>query len=369
MKNLKKIDSLKKARELQIYIINWRNYFDNIVYRDLMRTLGDLFERKLLTSNEYDQWEHHLRNKLWSFVNRFQLPIDFEDDYFTSDMIYRKYQDKINKWERDIRKQSNIAWKALNEFVDFITPRLDKPLTIETPEIENTTLEGFKIHLIYLPNQQDKIENLMKTMEKALSLVVSGSQKFFPLLIKKKPLIKINTVKQPEGASGLYSGTGEITLTRYELGNRDPKDLAKTIAHEMGHMIYHEYISRKNQKNWSDFIYGNYKYLDLRKVYKDWSHVKTLNDKKIAEVDPILSLQLDSLMFRRDKIGQLISTKRLKEYLERGGDPMVTVPAKPISGYATVNADEAYAEAVSHMIIYPQAIFPEIKSFVKMISH
>jgi len=144
----------------------------------------------------------------------------------------------------------------------------------------------------------------------------------------------------------------------------DFRDVARSLAHEMGHHAYRVLLNSEGRKFWSEAVHGGNTTLDLREVLKKMNPEESFSDfdKRIQKEDPILSLQLDTLLYDptyRDL--DLLGSQSIRDYLGKGEDPIVRVPLKPITGYAAKNEDEAFAETVGMLVGYgSKAVLPEV---------
>jgi hypothetical protein len=60
--------------------------------------------------------------------------------------------------------------------------------------------------------------------------------------------------------------------------------------------------------------------------------------------------------------------KDLIEYLDTGGDPVISVHTKPISGYANKNPEEAFCEAIGLLVAFgPRTVDEQVQSWLKEI--
>jgi len=147
--------------------------------------------------------------------------------------------------------------------------------------------------------------------------------------------------------------------------------VARIMAHEMGHHIYYRYLTRAKKDLWSRFISGNYGELNLLDVANKLGKERIYDNKKIKSSDPILYLQLMGLydaVSTKMQMKSIFDGDGMKEAIESGALPeKVNVNSKPISGYASKNAEEAFCEALASLVVYgPNTVFEEVREVLRL---
>jgi hypothetical protein len=135
----------------------------------------------------------------------------------------------------------------------------------------------------------------------------------------------------------------------------------------MGHHLFQTVLKGEAQKAWSVLIKGGRAQVDLRDVMRLIKPGEDTSDfaDRIVREDPILALQLHTLMWDPSyaDLG-FPSLEKIRRYLDDGGDPIVIVPSKPITGYAAKNPEEAFCETLGIAVGYgPRTLLPAIKAW------
>jgi hypothetical protein len=346
MKNIPLLDNYDKVHEMREYINRWNRKFEDFVFNYLIKDMlkGMKYDKEI-TESDWEYWDNKLRSNIWDFVISFQLPIDFADEHYDKESRFYYYQKRIKSWERSIRDRARLAWKTLSDFVEWYELSQKKQINIEEPIIETFELNGIKIVLKRNNDYMPKNEYIQE-LAKAIQLVKIGAAKRLPILSKfYLPIfITLVTTQHSNDASAIYVND-HIELF-YVADSKE--GLAKVIAHEYGHGLYDKYLSDEKKNVWYQFMSGNYEDLDLREILKTHGSEKDFfENKKIKEEDPLLYLKLESLIYDpayKTQFSEILTMDDLREYLEKGNNPVLKVHGKPISGYAAKNNMEAFAK-------------------------
>ena len=148
----------------------------------------------------------------------------------------------------------------------------------------------------------------------------------------------------------------------------NPTRLTHILAHEMAHHLWN-IIGTAAQSFWSKMVSGDLGKLDLREVVKKYKTGWIFDNKEIKRKEPVVYNQLMGLEYGHfGKLSKVTTIEELQEYLDEGGAPVITVNAKPVSGYANKNTNEAFCEAVGQLVAYgPRTVPSEVVSWLKQI--
>ena len=286
-----------------------------------------------------------------------------------------KWHEKADPWAVRVRFKALKAWKYLTDLVrwaekDYLSAGGGKdPISVVTPEEETVTLEGFK--MVFRGYEESSYKDRLEALRQGLHAYRERAAKVLPILMQKQlPMIVEWTFNPMTGEeAGSYHGH-YINITPWAL-TTDISKFVEIAAHEMGHHLFHTVLTKERQDFWNTAIRGDYGPLDLREALKvlDTHHVDTL-DKELAEIDPILYLQLGTL--RADpsfKGHDLWNRDAIRKYVETpGNNPVFPVPQSPITGYAGKNSQEAFCEAVGRLVAYGPKVLPEmVKEWLRVV--
>lgn len=281
---------------------------------------------------------------------------------------------KVRLWEQRARSKARAAWKFLDALAAWITRDTlymgggGESIRLEMPDEEIINLEGFRVIMRGAAETKD-LDKDLGVLREGLRRYRDRAQKVLPLMLKLQAPIfmDMSWARDHGGAAGRYD-FGKIIMTPWT--THDPNEFVRTLAHEMGHHLYRVYLSGDMQRFWTAAIRGDYKDLDLREALATMERVgaSTYIDKQLMEADPILYLQLGTINNHHSYKGyDLWSQASIRDYLAKGENPIVRVPAHPITGYAGKNEEEAFCETIGMLVAYgPRAVLPEVRQWLRI---
>ena len=323
----------------------------------LLKTMGDVWE--------FTYGVASVPGNSLAFYREWNLK---NDNWWTDARILGRFLDDVKSWERRIRTKSRKTWKWLDEVARWtqqtgLNSGGGEAVKLNVPETRNLSLSGFRVQLrSYL--ESDTNRRMIRDLERGLALYKKRVAKILPHMLRATLPIVIDF----EGGHGSYAAQynyDHITMNIWG-ATGTPKEVTKVIAHEMGHHVWREFLSGQAQKAWEEFTRGATTNLNLRDVVKKWDGVRS---KEIERKDPILALQLETLLHDpRYSSLDLISVRSIKTYLEQGGDPIVKVTTRPITGYAGKSPEEAFCEALGMLVAYgPKTVLPSVRKMMEII--
>ena len=245
------------------------------------------------------------------------------------------------------------------------------PVRYPADDAKLQNMEGFSVELRGYDPSDDIYARTLGDFQRGLKHYKKRAQRVMPWLLKYKlPFVlhfAENRRLMSSGPAATYGGDH----INFNLGGMSgqPSDVAKVLAHEMGHHIYKSVLSGKMRDDWNNLVLGNYMDLDLRDVLKLRDKHGDGFEDNLERTHPILALQLMTLENDPSyKNLKLWSFDRIQKYVDRGENPILRVPAKPISGYAAKNPEEAFCEALGLLVGYgPRAVLPVYRGALKIL--
>ena len=266
-----------------------------------------------------------------------------------------RWREEGRKWASRVRRKARKTWDFYKDLAEWSQRSVGggRDLTVVVPDEEVVSLEGFRV--IFRGFAESPYQDKLPALKHGLKEYRKLAAKRVPILLKRQTPIFIEWTFEPTTSSdaGAYYLGGKIFVTPWTIGGG--KGFVKTMAHEMGHHIFKTYLSGAAKKAWTAFIRGDYKELDLREALAIMQRVgaRTVIDGELAEEDPILFLQMNTLIHdHRFKYMDLFGVESIQRHLNDGKDPMVAVPINPITGYAGKNPEEAFCEALGLFVAY-----------------
>lgn len=387
--NIDRVADVETAEEYRKALQRWHDLLGE--YGSQVRS--DL-EGRVRESREKDpgvaKWAQHFLDNMkpwWDFVYEVYGPRSVRDightrrskPWVTEEALLREIAEEGPKWSARIRRKAQLAWKYLKDVVAWTEKSPiyygagGDPVKLVTEVDETLRLEGFQVVFRGFDDAgRSDVNDDLATLKAALRRYRQRAAKVLPILLQRQlPLVVEWTWRSHTGgAAGMYE-YNHIVITPWGLSRGEPDKLVKTLAHEMGHHIYKHFLSDEMQTFWSLAVRGDYKDLDLRgalRVMEALGDAPSIIDKALAESDPILYLQLGTLMNDPTyKHWDLWSATAIREHLEAGKDAIVRVPAAPISGYAGKNPEEAFCEAVGLLVTYgPNRLPDKVLGWLKL---
>lgn len=377
MKNAKVVKSPEQAYKWASYMRKWREGYYELISERIPEIIRDLplQHPHLVTRDEAKKLEAHVRKEGWGLYIDSSVPIDQPNDYRSEEAQWHRYKSDLKTWEARVRRSARQAWKGLKYFIDYYKRVSKSDPVLDISQDEQVNLEGFQVLVKNYSDRSSYNEDYMERFKAGLKRYRERAQKVLPLLLRTQlPLVLDFKGGLDEG--GRYHKT--YIWVNASASEKNPGAMARILAHEMGHHIYQNYLSKSAVEFWQRAISGNYGDLDLRKVLSKYGDEKSFYDNQvIKQRDPILYLQIDGLfsdggnaahVFAPRSGKTIFSMDDLREYLEEGGKPVWRVHAKPITGYAHKNPEEAFCEALGMLVGYgPRAILPEVREWLRTI--
>jgi hypothetical protein len=397
MKNLKRAKNYEDAARIRLAVIKWKNHYDDIISQ-IRPAIEGLIRMDLgkepWEKKANDGWAKEYRDKqspIWSLQSDMgEFPMSTIEQVksgiarygyrgTSKEQLFAEYKKSFAKWDAKVKRHAREAWKWLLDLVAWTErPGMygggGEVLSVRYPkdDAEIQSMEGFSVQVRGFEDGKD--EKYMGEFQRGLKHYRQRAKQLMPWLLSHKiPFIlhfARNRRLMSNSAAATYSPKKLININIFGMHGQDG-DVAKVLAHEMGHHLYQSVMSKKMKDDWHGLIKGSETWLDLRDAVKemkpgesDWDF-----DHRIEKENPILSLQLATLYDDpRYKRLDLISMDQIKEYLDNGGDPKVRVPGKPISGYAAKNTEEAFCEALGLLVGHgPRALLPEIRAALQIL--
>ena len=234
-------------------------------------------------------------------------------------------------------------------------------------------IEGFRI--IFVEYRERSHKESFKKLVQALKIYKTNANKRFPLMVKTTVPIKVYfdyvaTKGAERGYLGRYSVEKQELYIWPDAFKENPRQLATTIAHEMGHHIWHRFLRSDQKKIWNALIKEDYsKKLDLKYVFDIMKkhNFEDVRDPKLLEKFPILGMQLaiwsgKNLTYATGYNGHTKGdfAVLLRDREKDGVETTITVPRSPVSIYGGLNPEEAFCEALGNFISSGNRSIPRI---------
>lgn len=273
------------------------------------------------------------------------------------------WAESVRKWANRVKAKAREAWRYLKDVSSWTE---SDPVKLVSPDEERLALEGFQVVFRGYDEAIPAVKEYLPAFKEALRHYRRQATKYLPLLLRRQLPMQIDwsfALTRGGDAAATYE-RDHIEVTPWAV-SRDVEGMVRTLAHEMGHHLWRIYLSEDMRKFWHAAVRGDYRELDLRdalRVMQAMGPNTTVIDDELARADPLLALQMQTLLDDPSyKHSDLFTVERIQTYLDRGEPPVVHVPASPISGYAGKNTEEAFCEAVGHLVAYgprrlPQAV-------------
>ena len=365
--NSGRITDYGMAQSWRGYVSKWSNDFDDYLYKYLLEDFKNLVWKKKVTESDGKYWDKLIREKTWPFVMEFSVPIVPADDYYSEEQRFAKFQSELPKWKSRVMSKARAAWKVLDDFVSWYSKSVGEgaDFEVDVPVRTKMDIEGFAVTLMGDESSKDA-DRRINLLSRGLKYYRSRANKVCPWLIRNQlPLVFDFKAGLDVGGEYKYS---YILLSAYQSGSAE--SVAHVLAHEMAHHRYKN-LGNGEREFWSKMLSGDLGNLDLREVVSKYPEDQWIfENKKIMKEDPLLYYQLDGLRYSYGVRGlRDVSTfKGIKEYLEKGGDPVIPVRKSPISSYANKNDEEAFCEALSYLVAFgPNSLPDDVLNWLRII--
>ncbi len=326
-------------------------------------------------------WTKRLRKSAWDLhIDLLSVPLERADDYYTKEARYHRFVSELDAWVARVQRHARALWKDLKEFVDQY-PQYNATATqpyVETLDQQNLSIEGFDVRIVGAGQGFHKKDtaHFLDVARQALKRYRATAKDKFPWLLRHTlPFVLHFDVTLDKG--GEYD-PHYITLYMSNLtSSREDMDpvsrLTHTIAHEMGHFVYKQYLGRSAREFWEQAVRQDYgPNLDLQYVLDKWperyDRLLMVDDVFLAKGDVDTYLQLNSLYYHPHYRYQIQNATKQDVINMMTEDRYLSVPKHPISGYASKSYEEAFCEAFGVWLAWgDRAVYPIVRSWLSVV--
>lgn len=254
--------------------------------------------------------------------------------------------------------QEYVKEKDTEQFQIFIN---NGNYLFEINEVQ-VQIQGFTC--VFVDAKEDQIHSAYDKIEKSLDMIVKIAKKHLPFLLKHKvplyfsfgktlfctPAEQTHTTVQFQ-VDGCYLPSRKIIEILY-LENAKPSVLCGTIAHELGHHIFRNYLSDKAKDFWYDIVNGITEDLTIRRVFgQSDNYVKTIKEayktpKTLSNYQSLRDKQIFIKKLEQDLDIDLsrVTTEQLHYLIYQNLDTPIRIHKNPMTVYANSNPEEAFCE-------------------------
>jgi len=401
MKAVRKAKNYDEAMKVRRAVLKWSNH-----YEDVIAQIRPEIDKLIATQQSWSpnpenlqvnvDWAKEFRDKqddIWD-LNRmvgdfpiYDIVIDIRDRYRrgpvpTKEEKFEKFKKDAVKWETSVKRKARLSWKWLESFIGWTERQGSyggggKPIPVRNPQDDPVIrdVHGFHTQMRGYDHGDESHRQELKDFEGGLAYYKQRANKVMPWLVKYKVPFILHFVKNPRlmksDAAATYSWVKSLVNVNIYGMAGNHKKVANVLAHEMGHHLWEVFLSKKMRDDWSALITGSETTLDLRKILAKAKPGETDIElgRRLKKEDPLLAIQLDTLLYNRRYANKgLFDVQSYREYLADGGDPIISVPGKPITGYASFSPQEAFCEALGMLVGYgPRALIPDIRAALKIL--
>jgi hypothetical protein len=368
LKNLPRVHDYKTAHQLRDAVRIYRNNFDHVFFERFLN--HDLKYAEGVSEGDAKWYDKKLRGPGWAFSTELSLPIGFVSEYHGEEELFANFEREYPKWKARVQRKAQDFWKAMKEFLVYYQSVHHQPgFDVEVPNVENTELEGFKLIMRGFKPGDEYHEEELGLLKAGLAHYRQRAAQTAPILLKKQlPVIVEFQTTIDKG--GEYNHNGIITFFASSIRSEGGvKWVGQVMAHEMGHHLWHSYLSTDAQHFWHATITGDYGDLDIRELIAKWPEGAWAFDmpRYLGDKDPILALQIQAYShdpsFRNGP-----ETKEEFQKLLDSGQTTIRVPKTPITGYANKSPEEAFCEAIGRLVSYgPGALHERVKFWLETV--
>lgn len=382
--NLKRLKNMDQATKLRKAAIKWAAYLEGLFRQirpeveGIARMYPDIYPGDI---------ESYARKQdpIWDFRYEVSDPPDLPKDHEykprwgeaesdAQQRVFNAYLEELVKWDKRTRRRAPAAWKWLEGFAAWANRGgyyggggAGAEWTVV--EKENAVLEGFRVQIINHNGSPEHVQAL-EQFKAALSTYRKRAERVYPWLLKYQLPLELNfgSERGSGGALATYE-RDHISVWSWHFVVK-PLSMAKTLAHEMGHFIYQQVLGADGKKFWDQAIKGDWGPLNLHEALAKLKPGEDLSgfDPGLEARDPVLALQLQTLMYSSEWSHIARSVGGLERKLAEGMDPIVIVPKTPITGYAGKNTEESFCEAFGMMVAYgPSTLLPMARYWLRVL--
>lgn len=357
MRNLPKVQSFEQANTLRQAFSTFRTRFHDLIFERFLN--HDLKHDHDLGSGRAEMADSLIRSAAWNFEIELQVPLDLwriSQGDETKEQAFRNYQRQAPKWEAALRRRAQAFWPKMRELLEFFGGE-SKSFQVDVPSQHTEGLEGFPCHIQgYRPQDADRME----IIKAGLRRYRENASSYLPILLTYQTPIDIDFVPNLE-KGGEYV---QDHVVLYATAATDPGEVARILAHEMGHHMWRA-LDQRVTESWSMTVRGDFGELNLQELVQNWPGDAWAFQfgKVLGSTDPILALQVEALSNDRS-FSELQRKEDFQQLIDQGRTTLV-VPKTPITGYANKNPEEAFCEAIAMLVGYgPRAVHERVRHWL-----
>jgi DNA topoisomerase-1 len=353
MKNLPRVHDYETAATLRKAFATYRENFN------------EFFFLHFLKNTEVSPAIRSILSKVgWDFYIELTLPLAQPNEYYSEAARFAEFKQEFKPWESRLRTRAQAFWRKLN---DILETRTDQRIVVKVPTKDRLVLEGFQADVVGYNPDDEFDRKALERFKEGLRIYKRHASQVLPILIKRQlPLVVDFTASIDEG--GRYERTYIVISPTAGSSVDKPQIVAKTMAHEMGHHIF-SMLSSGAEEFWNEAVHADRTDLDLGELLTEWPvSMRYASDfvDHMAMKDALLALQVDVLSWGHGG-GSWRDRGDFQAAYDRG-ERSVTVPKSPVSGYGGKNPEEAFCEAIGHLVAYgPMAVLPIVKHWLNII--
>jgi hypothetical protein len=376
--NVPRVDTVEKLTTFRAGMVRFRDLLERIMNTakealdEVARAAEAAFDNALASDARY--LAKDLKDP-WRFVSDLNMPGNtleyyrkFHADYGQKpeDIYLYHFTRDAKEWDRKVRRVAPKAWKWFESAATVIAKGAKHggraSLTVDQKTGMLRELAGFKVRLDGFSGSAFDAEGVQK-FERGLTLFRQLARRRLPSMLHNTPPFVLIFSGDARGgdAAGRWSPQ-EITITFWGM-HGEPEKVAHVIAHELAHGIYRNALSETGRDAWDAFIKGDTEPLDLRQVLKDIGDDGWIHEPKAYKGDPIRWLQVQGL--GHDRSYRFERGEDIRRWLDGGGEPVVQVTRRPVTGYGHKAPEEAFCDALGMLIAYgPRTVLPEVQQML-----
>jgi hypothetical protein len=362
MKNLPKVRDYDTGAKLRGAFRIYRDRFNQVFFEEFLNRELKYYEG--IPESDTKWLDKKLRKVAWDLYSELSMPLYMPDSYMSEEGRFLEFQSESEAWKSRLQRKAQVFWKTMKESIEYFESAYRKPLQVTLPEVENVTLEGFKLVFKGFDGSEANEESL-STLKEGLKIYRQRAAKVAPVLLAKQLPMECE-FKSTVDKGGEYHSSGYLTLYMSSFTNKGPKWAVQVMAHEMGHHIFRN-LSADTKQFWHQTVSGDFGDLDLRVLLDSWPEGAWAFEmtEKLGGTDPILALQIDAIS--HDTSYSNLQTKEDFQKLYDSGVRTLRAPMHPITGYANKNPEEAFCEALALLVAHgPQAVHEKVRWWLRV---
>lgn len=273
-------------------------------------------------------------------------------------------KDQLENWKRRSASRAVKFWDVLDYAIVWLKRtalNAEENPALPVSRSTKTTIEGWQVQIEGEVEKMETLKHILKTARSRLASV-------YPQVLRIAP--PLHLLSADLGTGGLYYGNKIVLNIHTFISSTSPMEGVHVLIHELGHHVYRT-LSADVKKMWDTAVRSDKATVHLSRLFADMKDDEDVLDylKRLHSSGRYVDyLHLETLLYLPGSVGfheKIHTHAEVRAAIAKHGDT-ISLPAHPVTYYASKNTEEAFCEAFGLRIAYgPRTLHPMILALLK----